>query len=91
MNIKKSVDYDETVDLDSLLPIYIVPIIVKEDDTKVVGVVEVPIKQRFLIKSAKDDIFLGSSALVGLDESFELVANKLCNALGSAYQLLKFK
>lgn len=42
-------------------------------------------KQRFLLRTAKDDIFLGSSSLVGLDESFELVANKIAEALASAY------
>lgn len=90
MNIKKSVDYDETVDLDSMLPVYIAPILVKGEEARVVGVVEVPMKQRFHIKSAKDDIFLGSSALVGVDESVQLVADKLCSSLGAALSVLKF-
>jgi hypothetical protein len=29
MDIRKSVDYDETIDLDSLLPIYIIPLLKK--------------------------------------------------------------
>ncbi len=98
MNIRKSVDYDETIDLDSLLPIYIIPLIKKvaqkksinffQNTQEVVGIMEVTMKLRFLLKTAKDDIFLGSSALVGLDDSFESVTNRVAEALASAYILI---
>lgn len=41
MNIKKSMDFDETVDIDTLLPVIVYPII---SNNIVIGVFEIPIK-----------------------------------------------
>lgn len=41
MNMRKSIEFDETIDLDSILPVLIHPIIF---DNSVIAVFEVPIK-----------------------------------------------
>lgn len=93
MNLRKAFDYDQCVDLDSILPVYVVPIILKatkiEDDDQVLGVVELPLKKRFLLMDAKDKILLSSSTLVGQDERFEFVAKRLCDCLANSFLVHK--
>ncbi|CAD8051907.1 unnamed protein product [Paramecium primaurelia] len=88
MNMRKSIEFDETIDLDSILPVLIHPIIF---DNKVIAVFEVPIKQRNLLKQEKDKIMLGSSTIVGLDQSFEMMAAKLGTTIMNAINILKLQ
>lgn len=85
--MKKALEYDETIDIDSLLPVLIHPIIL---DGKVICVFEVPIKQRTLIKKEKDKMMLSSSSLVGLDESFEMMAEKVGTVIMNSMKILKY-
>lgn len=87
MNMKKTLEFDETIDLDSMLPVLILPII---GDQQVYGVFEVPIKQRNLLKTEKDKIMLGSSSVVGLDQSFEVMAEKIGQTILNAIKILNY-
>lgn len=64
MSMRKTTEFDATIDLDSILPVLIHPIM---QNGEVYAVFEVPMKQRNLVKSEKDKIMLGSSSIVGID------------------------
>ena len=49
MNIRSAIEFDETVDIDTILPVLIYPIISEQHD-RTIAVLEYPIKHRTLIK-----------------------------------------
>ncbi|CAD8148170.1 unnamed protein product [Paramecium pentaurelia] len=88
MNMRKSIEFDEAIVLDPILPVLIQLIIY---DNYVIAVFEVPIQQRNFLKYEKGKIMLCSSTIVGLDQCLEMMAAKFRTTIMNAINILKLQ
>ncbi|CAD8157727.1 unnamed protein product [Paramecium pentaurelia] len=66
MNTRKCTEFDDTIDIDSILPVLIHPIICED---QVIAVFEVPIKSRNLFRQERDKIMIGNTETLGPDKN----------------------
>ncbi|CAD8071345.1 unnamed protein product [Paramecium sonneborni] len=88
MNTRKCIEFDDTIDIDSILPVLIHPIIC---DDQVIAVFEVPMKTRNLFKQEKDKIMIGNSEIIGPDISFEVLIGRIDSIIKKAISIMKLK
>ncbi|KRX09396.1 hypothetical protein PPERSA_04702 [Pseudocohnilembus persalinus] len=82
-NIKQSPYFNSHIDVNTILPVYVIPLreqqstssINEENKSKINGVVEIVVKKQYKVQVEKEKLLLGSSPIVGVDDSFEHCLN----------------
>ncbi|EGR32759.1 hypothetical protein IMG5_071400 [Ichthyophthirius multifiliis] len=77
-DIKSNNTYNQLVDLTSILPIYVVPL-VSNEKKEVYGVIEIALKNQYKSKKEKNSLLDGYNSSYGMDENLTNIFNQFAS------------
>ena len=90
-DVKSSTYFNKLVDISSILPIFAIPLVDRNDKNKCIGVIEIVLKHRYKCKNKKEELIEASDGHFGFDEPFSNVLNCFSNVLTLALRNCNFE